>query len=519
MNCHKKNNEVEANQRSITNYQSSEMILTEYLMKDVNTGEGNRSNEAVLDLAESYNTIMYNIALITNIQRTIQNILGHSVRNYEEEKEKGVYQHSALYDYQALLYILAYQEQLRNLSISQESQQFSHHKYPGIYFDINREMWSQDYRGPEQSEPLDLSQKKSLYDSKTNNIFNEKINNESLSICNDKFIKDNLTIQYSSLNNNEYKATAMKNTMKFKVTKHNISRQIIEYNWKEKKNVQRRRFKMRKCQRNSASDNPPIIDEQKRRVKSNKGYHLLESFNAKAKSKRKVDKTNIIEGQSENKKLKISQKESDEKDAIAMNIEEHFNQSNIVPEDMIHNVSLVNTKLQDGLRILLRQEGVLYPGTVSAIAPPDIYGVKISRRRGNKPVILAREQLLSQGILDKSPVALSNVEPGSRVCAWWSSKYSCLYPGTVVGFQGEEVTILFDDGDCRDCDISQVRYIPQHDKPQDEDSSNHRASPMQLSNQGLGFVKQSLDRGISEGGGIMSGDQGSMKKRSSNKKL
>ena len=123
MNCHKKNNEVEANQRSITNYQSSEMILTEYLMKDVNTGEGNRSNEAVLDLAESYNTIMYNIALITNIQRTIQNILGLSVRNYEEEKEKGVYQHSALYDYQALLYILAYQEQLRNLSISQESQQ------------------------------------------------------------------------------------------------------------------------------------------------------------------------------------------------------------------------------------------------------------------------------------------------------------------------------------------------------------------------------------------------------------
>ena len=66
-------------------------------------------------------------------------------------------------------------------------------------------------------------------------------------------------------------------------------------------------------------------------------------------------------------------------------------------EDSI-NVSLANIALEDGLKVLLYQEGVYYPGVVSAVAPPDIYGVRIVKRRGNKPVILAREQLISQAV-------------------------------------------------------------------------------------------------------------------------
>ena len=64
-------------------------------------------------------------------------------------------------------------------------------------------------------------------------------------------------------------------------------------------------------------------------------------------------------------------------------------------EDSI-NVSLANIALEDGLKVLLYQEGVYYPGVVSAVAPPDIYG--LLREEETSLVILAREQLISQAV-------------------------------------------------------------------------------------------------------------------------
>ena len=52
--------------------------------------------------------------------------------------------------------------------------------------------------------------------------------------------------------------------------------------------------------------------------------------------------------------------------------------------------------LCDGLRVLVRLCGVLHPGRLTPILPPDIYGVKVDRERGDRPHVFSREELLTR---------------------------------------------------------------------------------------------------------------------------
>jgi hypothetical protein len=87
--------------------------------------------------------------------------------------------------------------------------------------------------------------------------------------------------------------------------------------------------------------------------------------------------------------------------------------------------------LADGLRVLVRIDGHFYPGRLNTINPPDIYGVLLDNERGFKPHIYAREELLKNVIRDVR-ISAESVAVGTRVCAYWSSKYVYLHPGTVV---------------------------------------------------------------------------------------
>ncbi|TRY91480.1 hypothetical protein DNTS_014571 [Danionella cerebrum] len=69
-------------------------------------------------------------------------------------------------------------------------------------------------------------------------------------------------------------------------------------------------------------------------------------------------------------------------------------------------------------------------------------------------------------VLDVQPEAVESLKAGSRVCAYWSERSRCLYPGYVHrGGPGEEqkegsVMVEFDDGDRGWISLSNIRLLP-----------------------------------------------------------
>ncbi|XP_033120870.1 trinucleotide repeat-containing gene 18 protein-like, partial [Anneissia japonica] len=127
----------------------------------------------------------------------------------------------------------------------------------------------------------------------------------------------------------------------------------------------------------------------------------------------------------------------------------------ILPEELCH-----------GLRVLIPIDNLFYAGYVSPIQPPDVYGVIIDGQRGNRPHVFSQEQMLQQAILDVKPKSVRYLPEGSRICAYWSQQYRCLYPGTVVKgspnptVDTNYVSVEFDDGDSGRILIDDIRLLP-----------------------------------------------------------
>lgn len=125
--------------------------------------------------------------------------------------------------------------------------------------------------------------------------------------------------------------------------------------------------------------------------------------------------------------------------------------------------TLTSEDLRDGLRILKKIGSHFYPGRITEISPPDIYGIVVDRERGNKPHIFSQEEVLQEAILEMRPKTVPELAPGDRVCAYWSSKIHYLHPGTVAGpdtVDPNYIIIELDDGDSRDIHIDSIRYLP-----------------------------------------------------------
>ncbi|XP_028285985.1 BAH and coiled-coil domain-containing protein 1 isoform X2 [Parambassis ranga] len=131
------------------------------------------------------------------------------------------------------------------------------------------------------------------------------------------------------------------------------------------------------------------------------------------------------------------------------------------------NCVLSKEMLVDGLKILISKEDeLLYAACVQTLDLPDIFSVVIEGERGNRPRIYSLEQLLQEAVLDVRPQTEAILTAGTRVCAYWSERSRCLYPGYVHrGGPGEEekedsVMVEFDDGDRGRISLVNIRLLP-----------------------------------------------------------
>ncbi|XP_060799022.1 trinucleotide repeat-containing gene 18 protein isoform X3 [Neoarius graeffei] len=131
------------------------------------------------------------------------------------------------------------------------------------------------------------------------------------------------------------------------------------------------------------------------------------------------------------------------------------------------NCVLNKDELQDGLRVLIPMDDkLLYAGHVNTVHSPDIYSVVVEGERGNRPHIYCLEQLLQEAIIDVKPPSVRYLPQGTRIAAYWSQQYRCLYPGTVVrgspdmDEMDDLITVEFDDGDTGRIPLSHIRLLP-----------------------------------------------------------
>ena len=73
------------------------------------------------------------------------------------------------------------------------------------------------------------------------------------------------------------------------------------------------------------------------------------------------------------------------------------NVSFIAPE-MLRSAILTESDLTDGLRILILQEGRFWPARLNSTQLPDVYGVVVEKQRGNRPLILPRDDILKEAV-------------------------------------------------------------------------------------------------------------------------
>lgn len=74
-------------------------------------------------------------------------------------------------------------------------------------------------------------------------------------------------------------------------------------------------------------------------------------------------------------------------------------------------------------------------------------------------------------IVEVCPSSTSEISPGTRLCAYWSQQYRCLYPGTSVEpsepdpeLDEKFVSVEFDDGDSGRIALDDIRLL-QPDYP------------------------------------------------------
>lgn len=118
-------------------------------------------------------------------------------------------------------------------------------------------------------------------------------------------------------------------------------------------------------------------------------------------------------------------------------------------------------------RVLTSMGGLFYAGVLCPIQPPDIYSITLDGERGNKPHIMSREEVQRDAVLEIIPTQPEEVPPGTRLCAYWSQQYRCLYPGTaaaggspdVSSDKKQYISVEFDDGDSGRIAIGDIRLL------------------------------------------------------------
>ena len=77
--------------------------------------------------------------------------------------------------------------------------------------------------------------------------------------------------------------------------------------------------------------------------------------------------------------------------------------SGLSEEDVepLRSAQLQGGDLKDGLRMLILQEGKFWPARLNSTKLPDVYGVTMERQRGNRPIILPRDDILKEAVRER----------------------------------------------------------------------------------------------------------------------
>lgn len=135
----------------------------------------------------------------------------------------------------------------------------------------------------------------------------------------------------------------------------------------------------------------------------------------------------------------------------------------MLPDPIIHVSDIVA-----GKRILVLQEGRMWPAIVINEVFEGVFQVEMEGAMRHKDVIMARDDILRDGVLEIVPSRKEQLPYGSRVCVIWSKAYNCLFPATVeepneeVLVADDMVQVVLDDGDDRQVEIHNVRMLPRN---------------------------------------------------------
>jgi len=253
------------------------------------------------------------------------------------------------------------------------------------------------------------------------------------------------------------------------------------------------------------------IDESKEICKSDIKEELAnteESLNKTTEKKRNEVKVILkVRGSNKNKKHSSKKLKVDKWETVEKVKEE-------VVQQHIPSCTLKEVDLIDGVRVLARFGSHFYPGRLTEVSPPDIYGIIIDKERGNKPHIFSREEIIRDAILEMRPETRAALKLGDRVCVFWSKLMNYLHPGTVAGadIDDEYVIIQLDDGDSRDIHLSQIRYLPE-DYPVVDSTAESTLSCFQSRKRGYSGSERKVP--LEEDGNI---NAGRLKTKKSNRK-
>ncbi|XP_014103432.2 protein winged eye isoform X4 [Bactrocera oleae] len=138
----------------------------------------------------------------------------------------------------------------------------------------------------------------------------------------------------------------------------------------------------------------------------------------------------------------------------------------IDPRD--HQLMLTSDHLyRKETRVLTDMGGLFYAGVMKPLQPPDVYAITLDGERGNKSHIMSREEIFKDTILEVAPKSVESVPVGTRLCAYWSQQYRCLYPGRAIESESSDdgetpndsVSVEFDDGDSGRIRLQNIRFL------------------------------------------------------------
>ena len=139
------------------------------------------------------------------------------------------------------------------------------------------------------------------------------------------------------------------------------------------------------------NENGTMHDKIKTHTTSKQLEKEMKHIEKKQKNKKDKNKKKRKDKKKKKKKDK-KEKEYDDKNG------EYHHKTILKVADYPSSCTLQAADLTDGLRIIKRTGSLFYPGRLTEISAPDIYGIVVDRERGNKPHILTQEEVINEAV-------------------------------------------------------------------------------------------------------------------------